>query len=95
MVSRFAISNGVYSNGFLLLCQQSLSALRQDMEHGHSFGLAPEDMDEKPLVRAHLAGNLNPCFFLDPVKIGFDRLTARACSHLPSRDAPGTNYRVH
>ncbi len=31
-------------------------------------------MNQKPLVGAHLAGDLNACFFLDPVEHGFDGL---------------------
>jgi hypothetical protein len=55
-----------------------LSALRQDIPHEHCGCQPSEDVDQKPLVGAHLAGNLDAGFFLDPVKQGVGREDAVA-----------------
>jgi len=49
--------------------------LWQDIAHKHSGDQAPEDMDEKPLGRTHLASHLNAGFLLDPIEEGLDGLT--------------------
>src|SRR5512143_3279136 len=56
----------------LLICE--LSALWQDIPHQHCGRQPPEDMDEKTMGRAHLAGNLDAGFLLDPIEDGLDGL---------------------
>ena len=51
-----------------------LSASRHSISHKHGSRQSSEDMDEKSLRGANLAGNLDARFFLYPVEDGFDGL---------------------
>ena len=51
-----------------------LSALWQDIPHKHGGRQPPEDMDEKTLGRAHLAGDLDTGFLLNPIEDRLDGL---------------------
>ena len=51
-----------------------LSALWQDIPHKHGGRQPPEDMDEKTLGRAHLAGDLDAGFLLNPIEDRLDGL---------------------